>query len=90
MSERKPRIGILGIMQDLYDDMIPGIARASLRRAARSAGCAVSWARGWRVSRLLCTTTKRPGGQTLRPPPSVYCCRLQEDLIGEVVEPAHA
>ena len=24
MSERKPRIGILGIMQDLYDDMIPG------------------------------------------------------------------
>src|SRR5258708_22002890 len=27
MTERKPRIGILGIMQDLYDDMIPGIAR---------------------------------------------------------------
>ncbi len=27
MSERKPRIGILGIMQDLYDDMIPGIAQ---------------------------------------------------------------
>ncbi|HTX81719.1 MAG TPA: L-fucose/L-arabinose isomerase family protein [Streptosporangiaceae bacterium] len=26
MTERKPRIGILGIMQDLYDDMIPGIA----------------------------------------------------------------
>ena len=26
MSYRKPRIGILGIMQDLYDDMIPGIA----------------------------------------------------------------
>jgi len=26
MSDRKPRIGILGIMQDLYDDMIPGIA----------------------------------------------------------------
>src|SRR5580658_6223007 len=24
---RKPRIGILGIMQDLYDDMIPGIAQ---------------------------------------------------------------
>ena len=23
---RKPRIGILGVMQDLYDDMIPGIA----------------------------------------------------------------
>ena len=23
---RRPRIGILGIMQDLYDDMIPGIA----------------------------------------------------------------
>jgi L-arabinose isomerase len=25
-SDRRPRIGILGIMQDLYDDMIPGIA----------------------------------------------------------------
>ena len=23
----KPRIGILGIMQDLYDDMVPGIAQ---------------------------------------------------------------
>jgi len=27
MSDRTPRIGILGIMQDLYDDMIPGIAQ---------------------------------------------------------------
>ena len=27
MTDRKPRIGILGIMQDLYDDMIPGIAQ---------------------------------------------------------------
>jgi L-arabinose isomerase len=27
MDSRKPRIGILGIMQDLYDDMIPGIAQ---------------------------------------------------------------
>jgi L-arabinose isomerase len=27
MSDRKPRVGILGIMQDLYDDMIPGIAQ---------------------------------------------------------------
>jgi L-arabinose isomerase len=27
MSDRKPRVGILGIMQDLYDEMIPGIAR---------------------------------------------------------------
>jgi L-arabinose isomerase len=26
MTDRRPRIGILGIMQDLYDDMIPGIA----------------------------------------------------------------
>ena len=26
MTARRPRIGILGIMQDLYDDMIPGIA----------------------------------------------------------------
>ena len=27
MADRRPRIGILGIMQDLYDDMIPGIAQ---------------------------------------------------------------
>ena len=27
MSDRRPRIGILGIMQDLYDEMIPGIAQ---------------------------------------------------------------
>ena len=33
MSDRKPRIGILGIMQDLYDDFIPDIA-------ARQAGYA--------------------------------------------------
>src|SRR5580700_7928501 len=33
MSDRKPKIGILGIMQDLYDDMIPDIA-------ARQAGYA--------------------------------------------------
>ena len=27
MTDRQqPRIGILGVMQDLYDDMIPGIA----------------------------------------------------------------
>jgi L-arabinose isomerase len=26
-TRRKPRIGILGIMQDLYDDMVPGIAQ---------------------------------------------------------------
>jgi L-arabinose isomerase len=26
MSDRKPKIGILGVMQDLYDDMIPDIA----------------------------------------------------------------
>ena len=36
MSERKPRIGILGIMQDLYDDMIPGIAAAPGGYAARA------------------------------------------------------
>jgi L-arabinose isomerase len=30
MSDRKPRIGILGIMQDLYDDMIPDIAARQL------------------------------------------------------------
>src|SRR6476646_5351378 len=27
MGERRPRIGIPGIMQDLYADMIPGMAR---------------------------------------------------------------
>jgi L-arabinose isomerase len=37
MTERKPRIGILGIMQDLYDDMIPGIARRQEGYAAELA-----------------------------------------------------
>ena len=37
MHERKPRIGILGIMQDLYDDMIPGIARRQEGYAAELA-----------------------------------------------------
>jgi L-arabinose isomerase len=37
MIERKPRIGILGIMQDLYDDMIPGIARRQEGYAAELA-----------------------------------------------------
>jgi len=37
MSERKPRIGILGIMQDLYDDMIPGIAQRQEGYAAELA-----------------------------------------------------
>src|SRR5579859_5563673 len=35
---RKPRIGILGIMQDLYDDMIPGIAARQEGYAAELAG----------------------------------------------------
>src|SRR5579859_1269041 len=34
---RKPRSGILGIMQDLYDDMIPGIARRQEGYAAELA-----------------------------------------------------
>jgi L-arabinose isomerase len=38
MTERKPRIGILGIMQDLYDDMIPGIASRQEGYAAELAG----------------------------------------------------
>ena len=38
MSDRKPRIGILGIMQDLYDDMIPGIAQRQEGYAAQIAG----------------------------------------------------
>jgi L-arabinose isomerase len=38
MSDRKPRIGILGIMQDLYDDMIPGIAQRQEGYAREIAG----------------------------------------------------
>lgn len=35
-------------------------------------GTTAAWALVTRAAwRLLCTTTKRPGGQTLRPPPSV-------------------
>ncbi len=37
MTERKPRVGILGIMQDLYDDMIPGIAQRQEGYAAEIA-----------------------------------------------------
>ena len=37
MTMRKPRIGILGIMQDLYDDMIPGIAQRQAGYAAELA-----------------------------------------------------
>jgi L-arabinose isomerase len=37
VSNRKPRIGILGIMQDLYDDMIPGIAQRQEGYAAQIA-----------------------------------------------------
>ncbi len=37
MTERQPRIGILGIMQDLYDDMIPGIAQRQEGYAAELA-----------------------------------------------------
>ncbi len=37
MTARKPRIGILGIMQDLYDDMIPGIAQRQAGYAAELA-----------------------------------------------------
>jgi L-arabinose isomerase len=37
MTDRQPRIGILGIMQDLYDDMIPGIAQRQAGYAAEIA-----------------------------------------------------
>jgi L-arabinose isomerase len=37
MTGRRPRIGILGIMQDLYDDMIPGIAQRQEGYAAELA-----------------------------------------------------
>ena len=36
-SRRGARIGILGIMQDLYDDMIPGIAQRQEGYAAELA-----------------------------------------------------
>ncbi|MGH3154988.1 MAG: L-arabinose isomerase family protein, partial [Streptosporangiaceae bacterium] len=38
MVSDKPRIGILGIMQDLYDEMIPGIAERQAGYAAEIAG----------------------------------------------------
>jgi L-arabinose isomerase len=37
MSSDKPRIGILGIMQDLYDEMIPGIGQRQAGYAAEIA-----------------------------------------------------
>ncbi|HEX4061025.1 MAG TPA: L-fucose/L-arabinose isomerase family protein [Streptosporangiaceae bacterium] len=37
MTSGKPKIGILGIMQDLYDDMIPGIAERQAGYAAQLA-----------------------------------------------------
>ncbi len=37
MADRKPRIGILGIMQDLYDHMIPGITERQAGYAAELA-----------------------------------------------------
>ena len=37
MADRRPRIGILGIMQDLYDDDIPGIAQRQEGYAAEVA-----------------------------------------------------
>ena len=37
MADRRPRIGILGIMQDLYDDMIPGITQRQEGYAAEIA-----------------------------------------------------
>jgi L-arabinose isomerase len=37
MAGRRPRIGILGIMQDLYDDMIPGIVQRQEGYAAKLA-----------------------------------------------------
>jgi L-arabinose isomerase len=37
MTDHQPRIGILGIMQDLYDEMIPGIAQRQAGYAAELA-----------------------------------------------------
>ena len=57
MSDRKPRIGILGIMQDLYDDMIPDIAARQLgyarEIAAHLADVAEGWAHSLRISARL-------------------------------------
>jgi L-arabinose isomerase len=37
-ARRRPRIGLLGIMQSLYDDMLPGIAERQADYAAQVAG----------------------------------------------------
>jgi L-arabinose isomerase len=37
MTDRKPRIGILGVMQSLYDDMLPGITERQAGYAAELA-----------------------------------------------------
>jgi L-arabinose isomerase len=38
MTPAKPRIGLLGIMQELYDEMIPGITEHQAAYAASVAG----------------------------------------------------
>lgn len=49
LQDRRPRIGLLGIMQPLYDDMIPGITEHQAAYAARVAE-ALSEVADWTVS----------------------------------------
>ena len=51
----KPRIGLLGIMQELYDDMIPGITE---HQAAYAAGVAEQ------LSGVADVMFTRPGAQS--------------------------
>jgi hypothetical protein len=62
MSDRKPKIGILGIMQDLYDDMIPDIA-------ARQRAMPVRSLRTWRTSRIFIRANRSSTART----PSARC-----------------
>jgi L-arabinose isomerase len=41
-APRKPRIGLLGVMQSLYDDMLPGIAERQAKYAAQVADALAS------------------------------------------------
>jgi hypothetical protein len=58
MTDRKPRIGILGIMQDLYDEMIPGIAQRQAATPARSPRNWPAWASSFPASRSSSARTR--------------------------------
>lgn len=42
MQNRTPRIGVMGIMQELYDAMLPGITERQGRYLAEVAGACAS------------------------------------------------